>query len=382
MKLIYLTHWRFPSEKTLTPFVLRTCAHFARLGFEVELWVPNRRNDHPPADLFDLYRISPRFTVRTLPAIDLMRQLGVLGFLLMVASFNLSAYWRLRKERHAVIYAPDIRDVLVPSLCGLPFFVEIHDFYESSVRFINRFVFLRANGLIVTNRIKIKYLADTYAVPQERMLHQPNAVDAKVFDIPETKQQARARLNLPQNLRIVLYGGHLFGWKGVHTLADASALMPEDTGLYFVGGTVEDRRALQEYVHTRALPRITFIPHQLPEVVPLWLRAADVLVLPNTARDAASRLETSPLKLLDYMASGSPIVASDLPSIRQIVSEREVFFAEPDNPESFAKVIAQVRSNPEEAAERSRAAKIEVGKRSWEARAQAIKTFMRGLTDI
>ena len=82
------------------------------------------------------------------------------------------------------------------------------------------------------------------------------------------------------------------------------------------------------------------------------------------------------------MASGSPIVASDLPSIRQIVSEREVFFAEPDNPESFAKVIAQVRSNPEEAAERSRAAKIEVGKRSWEARAQAIKTFMRGLTDI
>jgi glycosyltransferase involved in cell wall biosynthesis len=382
MKLIYLSHWRFPSEKSLTPFVLRTCAHFVKLGYEVELWVPRRHNDHPQTDMFDLYKVSPRFPVRYIKVIDLMRYLGTIGFLIMVATYNLSVYWRLRKEQKVIIYSPDIRDVILPSLRGSHIFVEIHDFYESSVRFINRFVFSRVKGLIVTNTLKIKYLAEKYGIPQEKMLHQPNAVDAKGFDILETKAEARAKLNLPQNPRIVMYGGHLYWWKGVRTLADASSFIPEETIIYFVGGTVEDRRALEDYVKKNALPRIAFIPNQPLGVVPLWLRAADVLVLPNTALSTASRLETSPLKLLDYMAAEKPIVASDLPSIRDIVSEREVFFAEPDNPKDFAKIIVEVLSNKEEASKRAELAKIAVGRRTWEARAQAIQAFMQKLADI
>src|SRR3954469_8801213 len=93
MKLIYLSHWRFPSEKTMTPLILKTCEGFVANGFEVELWAPRRHNaDKNSKDLLAQYGITERFRVRYLWAFDVMRYLGVIGFLLMVASFNLAAY--------------------------------------------------------------------------------------------------------------------------------------------------------------------------------------------------------------------------------------------------------------------------------------------------
>src|SRR3989344_50550 len=376
MKLIYLSHWRFPSEKTMTPLILRTCAHFARLGFEVELWAPRRHNDyHAHADLFDLYQLSPRFTVRRVWALDLIRPLGPLGFILLLLSFNLSCWWRLRNE-DAIVYTHDPRDVILPILRGLPTFVEIHDFYETSVVFLNRLVFGRARGLIVTNTYKIEHIAKRWGVPRERMLRQPNAVDAALYDVRETRAEARAILTLPQDKKVALYAGHLFSWKGVHTLADSAAFLPQEVEIYFIGGTEEDRAALQAYISKRRLPRIHFIAHQTPERVPLYLRAADVLVLPNTAKEKASRVETSPVKLFEYLSSGTPIVASNLPAIREIVSEHEVLFAKPDDPKSFAEKIVEALS---ESVVRPEAGKRLAALHSWEARAQKIRYFMNTL---
>jgi len=357
----------------MTPLILRTCAHFARLGYEVELWAPRRRNDyHAQADLFALYKLSPRFTVRRVWALDLMQPLGPLGFILLLLSFNLSCWWRLHNEK-AIVYTHDMRDVILPILRGLPTFVEIHDFYETSVGFLNRFVFGRARGLIVTNTYKIEHLAKRWGVPRERMLRQPNAVDASLYDVRETRAEARAMLNLPEDTKVALYAGHLFSWKGVHTLADAAAFLPQDVDIYFLGGTEEDRGALQAYIAKRRLSRIHFIAHQTPDRVPMYLRSADVLVLPNTAKEEASRVETSPVKLFEYLSSGTPIVASDLPSIREIVSECEVLFAKPDDPKSFAETIVKALND---GSERPEAGKRLAALHSWEARAQKIRYFM------
>jgi glycosyltransferase involved in cell wall biosynthesis len=245
MKLVYLSHWRFPSEKTMTPLILKTCAQFALLGYEVELWIPRRRNNYKPEeDVFELYKVSPRFVIRRIACIDAMGFLGTLGFLLMVATFNLSAYIRLRYERETILYAHDIRDVIFPSLRKLPVFVEIHDFYTSSFAFINKSVFARITGLIVTNALKISRITERYKFPKERMLRQPNAVNAKDFDITASPEEARVQLGIPNKGKIALYAGHLFGWKGVYTLADAAAFLPADVSVLFVGGTPEDRASL------------------------------------------------------------------------------------------------------------------------------------------
>lgn len=379
-KIIYLTHWRFPSEKTMTPLIMKTCTGFIDQGFETELWIPWRRNPGwTGRDPFAVHAISVRFLIRRIFSIDLLSTLGTLGFIIMLVTFNLSAYMRLffgnRKE--VILYAHDVRDVLLPCLLGYSFFVEIHDFYESSHQWINRLVFKRASGLIVTNSIKQKHIHEHYGVPLDKMIRQPNAVDYAFFQITESKSETRKLLGLSENIRMVLYTGHLFSWKGVDTLALASAMLPLDTEIYFVGGTDSDRASLQKFVLEKDLPRIKFISHQSHDRIPLYMRAADVLVLPNTGREDASKYETSPVKLFEYLSSHTPVVASDLPSIRDIVTESEVTFFEADNPDSLSEAIQMVLVGGESIERKISNADTKARSCSWESRGKAIADLIR-----
>ena len=65
------------------------------------------------------------------------------------------------------------------------------------------------------------------------------------------------------------------------------------------------------------------MPH-LPKkrFVSKYTEIADVLVLPNSAKDKMN-LYTSPIKMFEYMASKRPIVASSLPSIKEILSDQD-----------------------------------------------------------
>lgn len=379
-RIIYLTHWRFPSEKTMTPLIMKTCVGFVREGYDTELWIPKRHNpEWNGKDPFIAHGIPVQFPIRRIFAIDMLRYFGSLGFLLLVISFNVTAFFYLifGDRKRTYLYAHDVRDVLLPCILGYPVFVEIHDFYESSMGWINRLVFSRATGLIVTNTIKKKHIHERYGFPEDRMLHQQNAVEYGFFAIPISKTDARRMLELPDTHKIVLYTGHLFSWKGVDTLALAGLHLPDTSVIYFVGGTPEDRAVLQKLVEEKKIPRIIFLPHQDHARMPLYMRAADVLVLPNTAREAASKYETSPVKLFEYLSSGTPIVASDLPSIRDIVDETEVAFFEPDNPQNLAVAITTTLANEDEAQARAKRAQAHAKNLSWEARAAAIASLMR-----
>jgi glycosyltransferase involved in cell wall biosynthesis len=319
--------------------------------------------------------------IRPLLSAGSINRFGKLGFLLMVFIFNFAVFIRLLKERKygafLILYGHDIRDFIIPAFLRLPLFIEIHDFYESSFRAINRFVFKNTSGLIVTNTFKQKSIETRYGFPFSKMIHQPNAVSFEMFDISLSKNQAREKLGLPLDIKIVLYTGHLFSWKGVYTLAESVFYVSEDTYIYFVGGTKEDRETLKNFVVYKKLPRIVFLEHQEHVNIPFFHKSADVLVLPNTAKEAASKYETSPVKLFEYMASGVPIVASDIPSIREIVSDKEVFFFNPDDPQNLAKMIQEVMDDESAAKERVDASKILARTHSWSSRAQAITTLIK-----
>ena len=102
-------------------------------------------------------------------------------------------------------------------------------------------------------------------------------------------------------------------------------------------------RALAERV---APGRVTFIGQVDPPRVPALLRSADVLVLPNTPGRASSAY-TSPLKLFEYMASGRPIVASDLPALREVLRpDDNAVLVEAGDPEALASGLARVLGDP------------------------------------
>ncbi|MEK7213620.1 MAG: glycosyltransferase [Patescibacteria group bacterium] len=383
-KIIYLTHWRFPSEKTMTPLVMKTCESFIQEGFSVELWIPQRPSGFDNVDPFIKHGISERFPIRFLPIFGSINKFGRMGFILMVLTFNISAFICLLKERKynspIIIYGHDIRDFIFPSFLKLSLFVEIHDFYESGFHFINKLVLKKTSGLIVTNRFKQKAIEARYGFPMNRMIFQPNAVSFEMFDIPISKNEARKKLGLPLNIKIILYTGHLFSWKGVDTLAKASSYLPNDTYIYFVGGTEEDRETLKLFVEDNKLLRIVFIKHQEHVDIPFFLKSADILVLPNTAKENASKYETSPVKLFEYMASGVPIVASSIPSIHEIVSSNEVFFFTPDDPKNLSEIIMEAINNENKTKKCIEASKVLARRFSWSSRAKSITALINKYT--
>ncbi|MCD6471081.1 glycosyltransferase family 4 protein, partial [bacterium] len=108
--------------------------------------------------------------------------------------------------------------------------------------------------------------------------------------------------------------------------------------LFIVGGT---KKEIEKYKR-KSKENIYFIEFQKQEKVPIYLKAADILVLPNSATEEISKSYTSPLKLFEYMASKRPIVASNLSSIREIVNENDVLFFRPNDEKDLALKIEKL----------------------------------------
>lgn len=119
------------------------------------------------------------------------------------------------------------------------------------------------------------------------------------------------------------------------------------------------------------MPRISW--NRVPE----YLLAADLLLAPYSASSALSSQWTSPLKILEYMASGTPIVASDLPSVREMLSPENAFLVSPVTPEEFSRAITQALENPNERELRASYAHRAVQAFSWDKRAEKIIEFIQ-----
>jgi glycosyltransferase involved in cell wall biosynthesis len=142
---------------------------------------------------------------------------------------------------------------------------------------------------------------------------------------------------------------------------------------YFVGG---NPKSVLEYKAKFTSPNLHFLGYRPHKEIPIWQKSADCLVIPNTAKEDISKYYTSPMKLFEYMASGVPIVASSIPSIMEIVSEKEVTFFEPDNKESLKDKIVRVLQDIEGMRELTTNARNKVQNYTWEKRAKKIIKFI------
>ena len=123
--------------------------------------------------------------------------------------------------------------------------------------------------------------------------------------------------------------------------------------------------------------RVEFIGWRKHSLIPLYLRAADLLVLPNKKDGDLSEFYTSPLKMFEYMAAGKPIIATDLPSLREVLNEQNAFFVVPGDSVALARGITMVLNNAMLADRISRQALQEVKNYTWDIRAQQILDFIK-----
>jgi len=374
MKLFYIVNARIPTEKAHGYQIVKMCEEFAKTGCDVELVAPSRSNDIKQ-DLFQYYGIKRIFKFKIIKSADFLkydRIIGKAGLYLQWLFFTLKMLF-IKIDKDTLIYTRDQGAVWAFSLRGYKVCYECHGWFEKKTGLILPLL-KRANWMIITNNF-IKNQFVKHKFDANKILVAPNGVDLEKFDIKENQEECRKKLNLPLDKKIVLYTGHLYEWKGVTTLAASSVSLDEDTFIIFVGGTKEDiERFKSEILNLKS--KIWVVGHRPHGEIPYWLKAADVRVLPNTAKEEISKHWTSPIKMFEYMASGRPIIASDLPSIRAILNESNCVFFQADNPKSLAEKIGTLLADSALADKLSGQALADIKTYTWGKRAINILSFI------
>ncbi len=372
MKLIYIVNARIPTERAHGYQICKMCEEFSNLGVEVELWVPARKN-HVEQEAFSYYGIRDNFKIKKISGFDFYRYWRYLGKL----SFWLQGFWFAFKlmfidaEKNAIIYTRDPEIGWIFSLRGYRTIFELHNWPGKSSLY--KFLIRRGDRIVtITKSLKELFLKNNW--PENKILVAPDGVDMEKFDISLDKEEARKKINLPLDKKTILYVGHLCSWRGADIVADAAKYLADSQAI-FVGGTGQELKDFQDRYKDRA--NIKIIPFEKREMIPIYLKAADALILPNKSGSAISERYTSPLKLFEYMASGVPIVASDLPSIREVLNEENCLFFQANNSESLAEKIKSLFSDEKLTSQISRQAYLDVKQYAWSERAKKIINFIK-----
>lgn len=218
-----------------------------------------------------------------------------------------------------------------------------------------------------------EYISQGFA----KVLPVPNGVDLATFAmVEESPLELRRKFNLPVDKKLIMYVGHLYHWKGVDTLIEVAEKTKDDKVFVFVGGTNSDLKKYQQIVKSKELKNVLLLGQAKKETIPSYLKSADCLVLPNVPVSRESEIYTSPIKMFEYMASGVPIVASDLPSLREILNNRNCLFFKAGDHEELNKKIDLTFLEQAAAQERSKQAREDVSQYSWDKRALKIYNFI------
>lgn len=373
MKIVYIANARIPTEKAHGFQIMKMCEAFAVCGHQVKLIVPARFNQ-TKGDPFEYYGIKRIFEIKKIFCLDLIpMELGRFGFWAQAISFLILTKIYLLFERYDVLYSRE-------QLAGLFFakaVLELHALPKKTRR-ANKRIWQKAKALVVlTGFIKNRLMAEK--ISGSKILVSPDAVDLEEFDIDISKEAARRKLDLPLQKKLIGYIGMLktMGMeKGIDISIKTLDNLPANVCLVIVGGSKEDIEYYRNFSQKRNLEdRVLFIgkvPHKL---IPKYLKAFDVLIAPFPENEHY-KFYMSPLKIFEYMASGRPIVTTDLPSLREILSEENAFLARPGDKKSLAGGIERCLNSAEFSNEIARNSFEEVKKYTWLKRAEVIMEFI------
>lgn len=372
MKLYYIVNARIPTEKAHGFQIGKMCSEFAKAGSEVELWVPRRANDIG-RDVFEFYGLERNFRIKKIFCLDFLRLplFKKAAFYLQSFSFFLSLIFK-KFDKDALIYTRNPELVWLFGLKGRKVIYDAHNWPQSKEKLFNFFL-KRASAVICNSRgTEAEFEKNHF-----RTLVAPNGVDLEAFLIKEGEEELRKNFGLPLDRKIAMYVGHLYGWKGVDTIIEAAALSKDEKLLFvLVGGTEDDLKKYRKIIEERSLRNISLLGRKDKGLIPKFLKCADILLLPNSGKSKESKAYTSPIKMFEYLAAGKPIIASDLPSLREILDERNCFFVKPDSPDQLLERINFIVNNDRAADAAAKEALESAKEYSWEKRAGKILDFM------
>lgn len=224
-------------------------------------------------------------------------------------------------------------------------------------------VMSRAEGVLVTVGTLAKALRAAY----------PDRAALSVVPLAAGWSEDLAGDALPPDRtpELVGYAGQLYALQGVEVLIEALARLPE-MRLALVGGKPHEIRRLAEHAAKLGVTsRVRFCGYVEPWRLASFIEPIDVLLLPSRAKGRMPLVGHT--KALEYLACARPIIAADLPSLREELGDGgAALFVAPEDPGAWAAAIERVASEPGMVERMTARARERARSFTWEARARAM----------
>ncbi|RTY38379.1 glycosyltransferase [Chlorobium phaeovibrioides] len=284
----------------------------------------------------------------------------------------------LTDRRDTVVYTRDIAVAFTAILLGKQAVYEAHKAPVGSVpaRILRWLGASKRFRLVVISGVLADYYAKRYGIPDARLLVAHSGVFPGSYESLQSipKSVLRSDLGLPLNAFIVVHTGSLYRGRGAE-LFEQVVRSGEDVLFVQVGGEPDDIFYWKRYYQQRGLSNIQFVDRQPSDTVRRYQVAADLLFYMITT-DTPTYWCCSPLKLFEYMASGTPILGSCIGSIKEILNENNAWCFSPERPDGIRASIADFRRDTALANRKSATALQQARKKySWGVRAQRIIDF-------
>ncbi|WP_431897095.1 glycosyltransferase family 4 protein [Nonomuraea sp. bgisy101] len=278
---------------------------------------------------------------------------------------------------------------------GTPFVYEVRGFLEETwasrdpIRIgSQRHVLQRdREAFLMREADAVVTLAETMAqeivergVPREKIRLAPNAVDDSLLTADYDGAAFRRSMGIGDDEIVVGSVSSIVAYEGFATLLRAGALLRNDIRVLIVGDGTE-RDNLLELVEELGLTSAILPGRVGPEEALQAQAAIDIFCCPR--EDLRVCRLVTPLKPVEAMALGKPVVLSDLPALSELVgSEGAGLLVPPGDPEALAKALSELRQDPARRAVMGEAGKAEVAaKRTWSRVAETYRDLYRSLAD-
>ena len=300
---------------------------------------------------------------------------------------NFRMFRSVCRFRPDVVHAHDV-NTLIPAWlaarrCGAKLIYDAHEIsadregYKGRVwliKIVERLVGRNADGLITTTQARADWFARSYGY-QNVVVLQNRPVERIVNNV----DLIRKRLDLSEDQVVVLYQGGLQWGRGLRNLVQAVAGISK-AELVLIGDGIQ-RKSLETFAEE--LPaRVHFVGQVSLEELPEWTASADIGVqcLRNTC---LNHFTTDSNKLFEYVMGGLPVVASDFPEIRSLVTEWDLgFLVDPDNISSLRQAIETLVRDKDMRSKYSRNARAARKSLNWASQSNELsKLYKRVLVD-
>lgn len=295
----------------------------------------------------------------------------------------------IRKNKIEYIYCREPRLLLFLAFYSKLFFLfrrpkfiyEVHMVYKDFLdKVIHKLLLRWVDSFTFITKYLRDFYIENYQCPKSRTLIIPDSVDLEIFDLDLTIVQARQELDLPRDKKIIGCFGRFrtMGMeKGLKTILESLKFLDDNILFLAMGGKSRDIKYYANMAKQLGVEhKVLFMSSHPQYELAFYQKACDILLMLYPFKEHYAYY-MSPMKMCEYMASKRPIITSDLPSVREILSETSAFFVQPDNAKDLATIIKRVLENQGFASKIAQQAFEDVKQYTWQERVRKILSFLK-----